>query len=82
MEIITLKDYFENGNDIFTMKLNNDYHIYIDNMGYELCVEICDNNGDCVNIGWCVDIHLNTFIEDIKTIVIDYLIDNYFANNI
>jgi len=79
--MVTLNDYFENGNDILEIELNNKYHIYIDNIGFELCVEICDKLGNSVNIGTYVDIHYMTFIEDIKEIVIDYLISNYLYNH-
>lgn len=77
----TLKDYFENGKDILEIELNNKYHIYIDNIGFELCVEICDKLGNSVNIGTFVDIHYMTFIDDIKDIVLDYLIGNYLYNH-
>lgn len=77
----TLKDYFENGKDILEIELNNKYHIYIDNIGFELCVEICDKLGNSVNIGTFVDIHYMTFIDDIKDIVLDYLISNYLYNH-
>lgn len=77
----TLKDYFENGKDILEIELNNKYHIYIDNIGFELCVEICDKLGNSVNIGTFVDIHYMTFIDDVKDIVLDYLISNYLYNH-
>lgn len=77
----TLKDYFENGKDILEIELNNKYHIYIDNIGFELCVEICDKLGNSVNIGTFVDIHYMTFIDDVKDIVLDYLIGNYLYNH-
>ena len=77
----TLKDYFENGKDILEIELNNKYHIYIDNIGFELCVEICDKLGNSVNIGTFVDIQYMTFIDDIKDIVLDYLIGNYLYNH-
>lgn len=77
----TLKDYFENGKDILEIELNNKYHIYIDNIGFELCVEICDKLGNSVNIGTFVDIHYMTFVDDIKDIVLDYLISNYLYNH-
>ena len=67
---MTLKDYFESGKDIFEIGLNDTYHIYIDNIGFGLCVEICDKNGNSININ-NVDIHYLTFIDDIKDIVID-----------
>lgn len=77
----TLKDYFENGKDILEIELNNNYHIYIDNIGFELCVEICDKLGNSVNIGTFVNIHYMTFVDDIKDIVLDYLIGNYLYNH-
>ena len=77
----TLKDYFENGKDILEIELNNNYQIYNDNIGFELCVEICDKLGNSVNIGTFVDIHYMTFIDDIKDIVLDYLISNYLYNH-
>ena len=82
MEAITVKDYFENGNNILEIELNNKYHIYIDNMSLELCIELCDRSGNSVNIGSYVNIHYLTVIDDIKDIVIDYLIGNYLYNYI
>ena len=77
----TLKDYFENGKEILEINLNNNYQIYIDNMSCELCIELCDKLGNSVNIGTYVDIHFHTFVDDIKDIVLDYLIGNYLYNH-
>ena len=77
----TIKDYFESGNYILEIELNNKYHIFIDTLGFELCVEICDKLGNSVNIGTYVDIHYMTFVDDIKDIVLDYLISNYLYNH-
>lgn len=76
----TLKDYFEK-EDYFTLDITDKYHIYIDNMCMELCIEICDNEGNSVNIGIFVDIHYHTFVNDIKDIVLDYLVGNYLYNH-
>jgi hypothetical protein len=76
----TLKDYFEKG-DYLILDITDIYHIYIDNVGMGLCIELCDNKGNSVNIGTCVDIHFHTFVDDIKDIVLDYLVGNYLYNH-
>jgi hypothetical protein len=76
----TLKDYFENG-DYLILDITDIYHIYIDNVGMGLCIELCDNKGNSVNIGIYVDIHFHTFVDDIKDIVLDYLVGNYLYNH-
>lgn len=77
----TLKDYFESGKDYLEIYLTDNFHIYIDNMGSELCIELCDKNGNSVNIGSYVDIHIHTFIVDIKESIVNYLIGNYLYNH-
>lgn len=77
----TLKDYFESGKDYLEIYLTDNFYIYIDNMGMGLCIELCDNKGNIVNIGTYVDIHFHTFVDDVKDIVLDYLISNYLYNH-
>ena len=60
MKAITLKDYFENGTYILEIELNDKYDIYIDSLGFELCIEICDKHGNSININ-SVNIHYQTF---------------------
>lgn len=81
----TLKEYFEK-NDYLEIYLSDNYHIYIDNGNSVedddlLCIELCDKNGNSVNIGCYVDITMNNIVNDIKESVINYLIGNYLYNH-
>ena len=59
------------------------YHIFIElDDNNELVIELCDKNGNSVNIGNYVDITLGTEICDIREIVLNYLVGNYLYNHI
>lgn len=79
----TLLEYFKN-NDYLEIYLNENFHIFVDctnvdkNNIHDLCIEICDKNGNSVNITPFMDITLNNLANDIKESVINYLIANYF----
>lgn len=70
-----LIDYFKKHNiGILELYLTDDFHIFIQNyQNDELCIEVCDKNGDGININ--CDITLNTYICDIKNIVLNSIID-------
>lgn len=74
--MMTLKDYFKKS-DYLILDFNDKYHIFIDNIS-GLCIEICDNIGNSINIGCYVNISYNTYVDDIKDIVSDYILDKYF----
>ena len=72
-----LCEYFKKS-DYLVLDFNDKYHVFIDNMCGDLCIEICDNMGNSINIGYDVDISYNTYVDDVKTIVLDYVLDKYF----
>lgn len=79
---MNLREYFSN-NDILTLDFVNieNYHIYIDYDNKELCIELCDKNGNSVNIGSYVDINIDTMICDIRESILNYLIGNYLYSH-
>ena len=77
----TIREYLKENDNYLEIYLNENYHIYIDNVGMGLCIELCDNKGNSVNIGCYVDITMNNLVNDIKDIVLDYLIGNYLYNH-
>ena len=80
--MLTLKQYFKiNNKDTWEREILFDRNVFIQK-GFEneLCIEITDRNGNSVNIGDFVDITINTAINDIKDIVLNYLFDNYLYN--
>lgn len=68
----TLKEYFEN-NDTLEIYLTENFCIFIDNI-QDLCIELCDKNGNSKNINCNVDISINSLISDIKESVLNYII--------
>lgn len=74
--MMTLKDYFKKS-DYLVLDFNDKYHIFIDNI-CGLCIELCDNIGNSVNIGYDMDISYDTYVDDIKGVVSDYILDKYF----
>lgn len=71
----TLKDYFNNRYDAFKIQINNDYHMYIDNLSDKICVEICDNSDNSKYIK-NFNIDYDNTIDDVKNIVLNWLSNN------
>lgn len=69
---MTLKEYFET-NDTLEIYLTENFCIFIDYV-QDLCIELCDKNGNSKNINWHIDISINSLIEDIKESVLNYVI--------
>lgn len=82
----TIREYLKENDNYLEIYLTDNYHIYIDNGNSVeddelLCIELCDNNGNSVNIGCYVDITMNSLVNDIKESIVNYLIGNYLYNH-
>lgn len=70
----TLKEYFKD-NWYLEIYLTENFHIFIDtNDMQNICIELCDKNGNSKNINCDVDISINSLISDIKESVLNYII--------
>lgn len=71
---MTLKEYFKT-NDYLEIYLTENFQIYIDtNDMQNICIELCDRHGNSNNINGCVDISINSLVNDIKESVLNYVI--------
>ena len=80
----TIREYLKENDNYLEIYLTENYHIYIDNgnsVDDVVCIELCDKNGNSVNIGCYVDITMNSLVNDVKESVINYLIGNYLFNH-
>ena len=82
----TIREYLKENDNYLEIYLTDNYHIYIDNGNSVeddelLCIELCDNNGNSVNIGCYVDITMNSLVNDIKESIVNYLIGNYLYSH-
>ena len=82
----TIREYLKKNDNYLEIYLTDNYHIYIDNGNSVeddelLCIELCDNNGNSVNIGCYVDVTMNSLVNDIKESIVNYLIANYLYNH-
>lgn len=82
----TIREYLKENDNYLEIYLTDKYHIYIDNGNSvedddSLCIELCDSNGNSVNIGCYVDITMNSLVNDIKESIVNYLIGNYLYNH-
>lgn len=78
---MSLETYFTSyKTDIYEESIYN-FNIFIQKYNdNDLCIEITDKNGNSVNIGNYVDIKVDTRIDKVKEIVLNYIIGNYLYN--
>lgn len=78
---MSLETYFVSyKTDIYEESIYN-FNIFIQKYnGNDLCIEITDENGNSVNIGDYVNIKVDTRIDKIKEIVLNYIVGNYLYN--
>lgn len=74
---MTLKEYFIKYNtDNINIDLTDNFHIFIQKyQGDDLCIELCDNNGNSKNI--LCDVTLNTDTLDLGEILVNSILDTY-----
>lgn len=73
---MTLKEYFiEYNTDKLEIYLTDNFHIFIQHyQGNDLCIELCDKNGNSKNI--LCDITLNTDTLDLKEILVNSILNS------
>lgn len=78
---MSLETYFANyKTDIYEESIYN-FNIFIQKYnGNDLCIEITDKKGNSVNVGNYVNIKVNTKIDKIKEIILNYIVGNYLYN--
>lgn len=78
---MTLREYFiEYNTDKVEFYFTDNFHIFIQNyQNDDLCIELCDNNGNSKNI--LCDITLNTDTLDLSEILINSILDTYLYKN-
>ena len=74
---MTLKEYFiEYNTDKVEFYFTDNFHIIIQNyQGDDLCIELCDNNGNSKSI--LCDITLNTDTLDLSETLINSILDTF-----
>ena len=73
---MNLREYFESTKtDVAEIYLTDNFHIFIQKINNDLCIEICDKNGNSKNI--LCDVSLNTDTLDIKETIVNAIFGNY-----